>query len=120
MISRARAGFFKAFREPPIAPAFVLFLSFVGFGVLCQGLHLGLAPTLYTTVFVFALPGQVVLADHLSRGAPILSAAFAVSFTAVRLLPMTMALMPHLQRKGRNRWVDYVAAHFVAVTLWLE
>lgn len=120
MISRAKAGFFKVFREPPIAPALVLCLSFVGFGVLCEGLHLGLMPTLYTTVFVFALPGQVVLVDQIARGVPILTAALAVSFTAVRLLPMTVALMPHLQKGGRSRWLDYVMAHFVAVTMWIE
>jgi hypothetical protein len=49
-LSRRSAGFIKAFRDPPLAPAAVLCFSFIGFGVLCRGAHIGLAPSLYTTV----------------------------------------------------------------------
>jgi predicted branched-subunit amino acid permease len=119
-MTRAAAGFLKAFRDPPAAPAAVLCLSFIGFGVLCHGLKLGLAPALYTTVFVFALPAQVVLVDGISRGLSIWAIAFAVAFTGVRLLPMTVAIMPHLRAGRGPRWLDYAAAHFVAVTMWIE
>jgi predicted branched-subunit amino acid permease len=118
-MTRAGAGLIKAFRNAPRAPAAVLCLSFVGFGVLCHSTHLGLAPALYTTVFMFALPAQVVLADQISRHAALWTAALAVAFTGVRLLPMTVALMPHLRAGGGPRWLDYVCAHFVAVTMWI-
>jgi predicted branched-subunit amino acid permease len=119
-MTRPSAGFFKALRDPPTAPAAVLCLSFVGFGALCHSVNLGLGPALYTTVFVFALPGQVILVDHVSRGLSLWAAALAVAFTGVRLLPMTVALMPHLRAGRKPRALDYVAAHFVAVTMWIE
>ena len=117
---RANVGFIKALRNAPRAPAAVLGLSFVGFGVLCHGAGFGLAPALYTTVFVFALPAQVILADHIGRHVPLWTTALAVAFTGVRLLPMTVALMPHLRAGRRPRWLDFIAAHFIAVTVWIE
>ncbi len=106
MAGRAKIGFIKALRNPPVAPAAVLCLSFIGFGVLCHGAHIGLAPSLYTTVFVYALPAQVILVDQIARGIPMWTAALAVAFTGVRLLPMTVALMPHLLAGRRPRPVD--------------
>ncbi len=119
-ITRRNAGFIKALRNPPLAPATVLCFSFIGFGVLCHGAHMGLAPSLYTTVFLFALPAQVVLVDQITREIPLWTAALAVAFTGVRLLPMTVSLMPHLRAGRRPRWIDYLAAHFMAVTMWIE
>ncbi len=119
-MTRAGAGFLKALRHPPAAPAAVLCLSFVGFGALCHSVSLGLMPALYTTVFVFALPAQVILVDHLSRGLSLWAAALAVAFTGVRLLPMTVALMPHLRAGRRPQPLDYLAGHFVAATMWIE
>jgi predicted branched-subunit amino acid permease len=103
-----------------VVPAFILCVSFIGFGALAEGAGFGLVPALYTTVFVFALPGQVVLVDQVSRGMPLLSTALAVTVTAVRLLPMTVTLMPYLRSGTQSRRADYFASHFVAVTIWLE
>jgi predicted branched-subunit amino acid permease len=56
----------------------------------------------------------------MARHAPLWTAALAVAFTGVRLLPMTVSLMPHLRAGRRPRGFDYVAAHFIAVTMWIE
>jgi predicted branched-subunit amino acid permease len=119
-LSRRSAGLIKAFRNPPLAPATVLCFSFIGFGVLCRGAHIGLAPSLYTTVFMFALPGQVVLVDQMARDIPLWTTALAVAFTGVRLLPMTVSLIPYLRAGRGPRFFDYFVAHFVAVTMWIE
>jgi predicted branched-subunit amino acid permease len=118
-MTRANAGFIKAFRHPPAA-AIVLCASFVGFGVLCHGAHIGLAGAVYSTIFIFALPAQVILVDQIAREAPLWTAVLAVGFTGVRLLPMTVSLMPHLRGGGRPKPLDYLAAHFIAVTMWIE
>ncbi len=118
-MTRAKAGLIKVFREAPLAPASVLGLSFVGFGVLCHGTHFGLAPALYTTIFIFALPAQVILVDQIARHVPFWTVALAVAFTGVRLLPMTVTLLPHLRAGRRPRWLDYFASHFIAVTMWI-
>ncbi len=114
------AGYVKALREPPLIPAAILGTSFIGFGALARSTDFGLGPALFSTLFVFALPGQVVLVDQLSRGLPLLSIALAVTVTAVRLLPMTVTLMPQLRGFRRPVWVDYLVSHFVAVTVWIE
>lgn len=119
-LTRGNAGFFRALRNPPVAPAAVLCFSFVGYGVLCRGADLGLLASLYTTVFIFALPAQVILVDDLARGIPIWTTTLAVAFTGVRLLPMTVALMPYLRAGRRPKAFDYLAAHFIAITLWIE
>ena len=119
-LTKRNAGFFWAFRHPPVAPAAVLCFSFVGFGVLCQGAGLGFLPSLYTTIFIYALPAQVVLVDEIARDVPMWTIALAVAFTGVRLLPMTVALMPYLRAGRRPKSIDYLAAHFVAVTVWIE
>ncbi|MEL6289915.1 MAG: AzlC family ABC transporter permease, partial [Pseudomonadota bacterium] len=46
--------------------------------------------------------------------------ALAVLLTAIRLLPMTVVLMPYLRGSPWPRGVDYLAAHFVAITAWVE
>ena len=119
-LTRRNAGLFWALRHPPVAPAAVLCFSFVGYGVLCQGAGLGFLPSLYTTVFIYALPAQVVLVDDVARAVPMWTTALAVAFTGVRLLPMTVALMPYLRAGRRPKSIDYLAAHFVAVTVWIE
>ena len=119
-MTREKAGFIKAFRHPPLPAATVLCASFVGFGVLCHGDHIGLAAAVYSTIFIFALPAQVILADQIAREVPLWTAVLAVGFTGVRLLPMTVSLMPHLRGAGRPKPLDYLAAHFIAVTMWIE
>jgi predicted branched-subunit amino acid permease len=119
-MTRAKAGLIKALRRPPIGPAIVLFCSFVGFGVLCHGADVGLPVTVYTSLFIFALPAQVILVDQIARDVPTWTAVVAVAFTGVRLLPMTVALMPHLRGGRRPKPLDYLASHFVAVTMWIE
>jgi predicted branched-subunit amino acid permease len=119
-MTRTEAGFRMAFRDAARAPAAVLCLSFIGFGVLCHGNGVGLAFALYTTIFMYALPGQVTLVDQIGRDMPLWTAALAVSLTGVRLLPMTIALVPYLRGGRETRPVDYLASHFVSVTLWIE
>ena len=118
----ATAG--RAFRRgalaAPSTPAIVLFFTFIGFGVLARETGLSLSEALFMTGIVFALPGQVVLLDELARGATVGAAAFAVMLTAVRLIPMTASIMPYLRGSRLPRWLTIVAAHFIAVTAWVE
>lgn len=42
--------------------------SFVGFGAFTHSMGFGLLPALATTVFIWALPGQVVFVDLWMKG----------------------------------------------------
>ena len=116
----ARGAFVRGAIDVPWTPVFILFMTFIGFGALTRDFGLGLPEAVFTTVTIFALPGQVVLVDQIAQGATLLSAGFAVALTAVRLLPLTASLMPHLKLSGRPLLVQAAAAHFVAITVWLE
>lgn len=107
-------------RETPFLPVFILFSTFVGFGALTSQTGLTWLDTLLMSVFIFALPGQVALVDEMARGASVLTAAIAVSATGVRLLPMTVALLPMIRDKRAPKWMEVAVAQFVAVTVWVE
>ncbi|WP_088343675.1 MULTISPECIES: AzlC family ABC transporter permease [Rhodomicrobium] len=107
-------------RETPFVPAIVLSLTFVGFGALSRETGLSWLDTLFMSVFIFALPGQVVLVDQIARGASVLTATLAVTATGVRLLPMTVALLPMLRHRRVPKWMEFAVANFVAITMWVE
>ena len=101
-------------------PGLVLIAGSLGFGALTRDMGLGIGFAIWTSIVLYALPAQVVLADQIGRGASVLAAAFAVTLTAVRLMPMTVTLMPMLRDVKGRRWLELLAVHFIAVTAWIE
>lgn len=100
-------------------PGMVLIASFFGFGAFAQASGFDIGLTAFTAG-IFALPGQVVLADEMAAGAGLAGAFLAVTLTAVRLLPMTVALMPLLREDKTPLWLQLVVSHFIAVSVWVE
>lgn len=110
----------RGFLESPSTPVIVVVITFVGFGALARDVGLDLYQALFITGVVFALPGQVVLVDEIAHGAGLLGVAFAVTLTAVRLLPLCFSLMPVIRDRQSPRWLEFVVSHIVAITLWIE
>jgi predicted branched-subunit amino acid permease len=100
--------------------AFVLFATALGFGALARDAGFTLGQAAFLSLTMFALPNQVVLVDQLARGASIAGAALAVTLAAVRLFPMVATIMPTLRGSRRRPVLELLAAHFVAVTTWIE
>ncbi len=101
-------------------PVLVLCGSFLGFGALVRESGLSLWLGLFSTATGWALPGQIAIVELFGVGASLLVMASVVALTNARLLPMTVVLMPRLERPGARRWPLYIAAHWVAVTGWAE
>lgn len=101
-------------------PALILSATGAGFGALAKDAGIGIGQATFMSMFVYATPAQVVLADQLARGAPLIAVAFAVMLTGIRFLPMTVTLMPYLRGPGAKSWQFYLASHFVAITGWSE
>jgi predicted branched-subunit amino acid permease len=118
-ISQLRA-FARGFGVVVSVPALLLASAGVGFGALARDGGLSVWHTVFITGTMFALPNQVVLVDQLARNETLLAAAFAVALAAVRLLPMTVTIAPFLQAGRRRPLLQVVAAHFVAVSPWVE
>lgn len=114
------AAFSAGFRIIMAVPAIILAATGAGFGALAKDAGIGIGHTAFMSVVVYATPAQVVLADQLARGAPLIAVAFAVMLTGIRFLPMTVTLMPYLRGPGTRAWQFYLASHFVAITGWSE
>ncbi len=112
-----RAGVADVFRTPGF---YILGLAMVGFGALARDAGFSLGQAMAMTAFIFQLPGQIAFVDQYAQGAGLLAVAFAVTLTAVRLLPMTVVLQPYLRAGGVGRLGRLGASHFVAITAWVE
>lgn len=104
----------------PSVPVLVVTITFIGFGALARDVGLDVYQAMFVSASVFALPGQVVLASEAFKGAGLAAVAFAVTLTSVRLLPMSFSLFPVMRSKKTPRWLEFLLAHFVAITVWLE
>ncbi|HWL03381.1 MAG TPA: AzlC family ABC transporter permease [Xanthobacteraceae bacterium] len=110
------AGLKASFRS---VLAYALIGTFVGYGGLCLDLGLSVWWAALSTLFIFAAPAQVILVTTLGAGT-LVQAALAVTLSAIRLLPMVVALLPMIrgpQTRTRNL---ILPAHFVAVSMWVE
>jgi len=107
-------------RRAPSTGAFILICSFVGYGALVHESGLTLIQALAIALFVWALPGQVVLVSEMAAGAALWSAAIGVTLTSVRLMPLVVVLMPILRGPRTGRLHQLLLSHFCAITIWVE
>ncbi|HRK19797.1 MAG TPA: AzlC family ABC transporter permease [Hyphomicrobiaceae bacterium] len=113
-------AFWRGLKLMLTTPGLVLFATAIGFGALARDSGLTLGHTVFLSAAVYALPAQVVLVDQLARGASIAAAALAVTLTAVRLLPMTVSLLPYFRDQKSSTALRILTVHFIAVTAWVE
>ena len=97
----------RGMRSAVSIPALILTAAFVGYAGLARESGLTLDQTLLMTGLVWALPSIVVLTGAITGGMGMISAGLAVALASVRLMPMTMALMP-LLRGGDDDWPEEV------------
>ncbi|MGD9784839.1 MAG: AzlC family ABC transporter permease [Hyphomicrobiaceae bacterium] len=116
----SRYAFWRGVAAALTVPGIILFASAAGFGALARDGGLSLGNSVFMMGVFFALPAQVVLLDQIARGASLAAGALAVSLTGLRLLPMSVALMPLLRGEHVRRWQYLLAGHFIAVTAWME
>src|SRR5476649_1557937 len=98
----------------------VLFATYLGIGALAHDTHFSLGWVLLSTALVWAGPAQIVLISTLGSGATVIQTAIAVTVSAVRLFPMVVSVLPMIRAPDTRRRQLVLAAHFIAVTLWVE
>ncbi len=112
--------FLRGGRAAVSLPALILMAAFVGYAGLARGTGLTLAETLVMAGLVWALPSIVVLTGAIGTGLGIVPAGIAVALASVRLMPMTMAMIPMVKVPGRTKtWQLLYISHFIAVTAWV-
>jgi predicted branched-subunit amino acid permease len=98
----------------------VLFATYLGIGALAHDTHFSLGWALASTLLVWAGPAQIILISTLGSGATAVQAGVAVGLSAIRLFPMVVSVLPLLRMPQTKRRHLVLAAHFIAVTLWVE
>ena len=101
------------------SPAIPLAACFVALGALLKDAGFNLQQSAASSLFTYALPGQLVMAESLLVGASIINIFLAVWLVNFRLYPMTVSLFPLLEHKSQPKWKYYLSCHFIAVSAWL-
>ncbi|MBW8908561.1 MAG: AzlC family ABC transporter permease [Mesorhizobium sp.] len=111
--------FLRGVRAAFSLPGLILISSFIGFAALAKDAGVTATQAAFMTGTVWALPSMVVLVGAIASGAALPAAMFAVTLSAIRLMPMVMALVPEMRTGKTRQCVLYLLAHFVAVTSWV-
>ena len=120
-MTQTERGFFRAGAMAALAlPAWIVGFSFLGVGSLARDAGHPIGAAMLSTVLVYAAPAQLILYTALSTGGLVVAAAIAVFLSAIRLLPMTLSLLPYLRRPGQSVLTRCLLAHPVAATIWIE
>lgn len=98
----------------------VLIGSFVSIGALAHDLGFSVVWVALSTLLIWAAPAQVIMISALGAGAAPLEVAIAVSLSAIRLLPMVVSALPIIRGERTRSPGLILAAHFIAVSLWIE
>jgi predicted branched-subunit amino acid permease len=112
--------FWRGARDALSLPAWVLGFSLLGIGSLARDAGFPAGAAALSTLVMWAGPAQALLFASVAAGTSLPVVAFAVTLSSVRLLPMAMAILPLLRRPGQGIAIQLAAAHFIAVTMWVE
>lgn len=120
MSPAAQAAASSGFRAAIAAPAWIVALSFLGVGSLARDAGHPIGAAMMSTAVVWAAPAQLILYGSLATDGLVLAAAISVFLSAIRLMPMVLAVWPYLRRPGHGFVRQALLAHLVAATTWIE
>jgi predicted branched-subunit amino acid permease len=110
----------SGFRAAAGLPTVTIFFSLVGIGGLVRDIGYPMMAGVLSTILMWAGPAQVLLFGSLAAGISLPVIALAVGLSSLRFLPMTMSIMPLVNRPPRPLWQLLLAAHLIAITNWVE
>ena len=100
-------------------PAIILMGAFTGFSGLARDAGFTVWQTEFMVLTIWALPSKVVLIGAILAKSSLVGTFIAVSLSAVRLMPMAVALVPEMRSEKSHRFTLYALSHFIAVTAWV-
>lgn len=113
-----RAAIRDGVRDALTVPTTIIFFTMAGFGTLATEIGFSAQEAVLTSLLMWSLPAQMVMADMYAGGAEALAILLAVSMANVRFLPMSMALMPTLAPGLRHGFWLYPLAHLMSANTW--
>ncbi|BBM88453.1 hypothetical protein COTS27_00132 [Spirochaetota bacterium] len=115
--SKHTIAFIKRYYAIIATSALGLASIFFFYGTQANLSGMSLLETFLAATIVYAVPAQLILADQAIIRGSVLSIFIAVLLVNMRLLPMTMAVIPKI--KSRFMPLNIINAHFIALTTWL-
>lgn len=112
--------FWRAVRDALSLPAWVVACSLLGVGSLAHDAGFPAGAAVLSSVLIWAGPGQAIFFAGIAAGTTLPAVALAICLSSIRLLPMAVSVLPLLRRPGQGVGTQVVAAHFIAVTVWIE
>lgn len=101
-------------------PAWVVAFSLFGVGGLARAAHYPLGVAIAATMGIWAGPAQAIffVASAAKTAWPVV--ALSASLSSMRMLPMTIALLPLLRGKKTRLPIMVMASWFMGITVWTE
>jgi predicted branched-subunit amino acid permease len=110
----------RGVRDALALPAWVVGLSLFAVGSLAGETGFPAGAAVLSTLLIWAGPAQVIFFGGIAAGTALPAIALAVGLSSIRLLPMTMSILPLLRERARGTGLQVIVGHYVAVTLWVE
>lgn len=118
--AEARRLFFEGARQALTGPAFFVAVALVGVGGLAKAAGFPWPAAFLSTLLIWAGPAQVLFFGAIGAKTALPAVAVSISLSSIRLMPMCLSLLPMLRNPATRRRTIVVAAHFIAVTVWVE
>lgn len=115
-----KAAVWTGIRDALTLPAWVVGFSVLGIGSLAHDVGHPAGAVMLSTLLIWASPAQVILYGGLAAGTALPAIALAICLSSIRFLPMTISILPLLRRPGQRLPLQLLAAHYIAVTVWVE
>jgi predicted branched-subunit amino acid permease len=107
-------------RDALSLPAWVVGCSLIGIGSLARDAGFPAGAAVISTLFIWASPAQAIFFAAFGAGTSPPAVALAICLSSIRFLPMTLAILPLVQRPGQRVITQVGVVHFVAITTWIE
>lgn len=110
----------KAYIDARGAPGWTLFLIYFAFGSTLKSIGFDPLQSVFSTMFIYALPGQIVMANGVATSSSLLSISFITLLINIRLMPMAISIAPLLKKDNPSPLDYYLSAHFITVSGWIN
>jgi predicted branched-subunit amino acid permease len=115
-----RALVLRGVRDALVLPAWVVGLSLFAVGSLAGDTGFPAGAAVLSTLLIWAGPAQVIFFGGIAAGTALPAVALAVALSSIRLLPMTLSILPLFRERAKGTGLQVLLAHYVAVTVWVE
>ena len=99
-------------------PVAILAAGFIGYGSLAEEYGLSIAHSVFASLAIWALPGQLILIEMHSIGAAAIAIVLASTLSGARFLPMSMSLLPLVRDPRHGNATVYFAAQLISMIGW--